>query len=68
MQKLIKWFNSNKNVVAVTLFLISLVLSCFNLFARLHNAPLTCVTFVILGCGLEIMIYDDMKKREKNED
>ena len=67
MQKLRKWFNSNRNVVAVTFFLISLVLSCFNLFARLHNTPLTCVTFVILGCGWGIMIYD-MKKREKNED
>ena len=37
MQKLRKWFNSNRNVIAVTLFLISLVLSCFNLFAKLHN-------------------------------
>ena len=67
MQKLRKWFNLNKNVVAVTLFLISLVLSCFNLFTKLHNIPLTCVTFVILGCGLGIMIYDDMKKRKKND-
>ncbi len=67
MQKLRKWFNSNRNVVAVTLFLISLVLSCFNLFARLHNSTLTFVTFIISGCGWGIMIYD-IKKREKNED
>mgnify|MGYP003310910558 CR=1 FL=1 len=66
MQKIKEWFNSNRNVVAVTLFLISLVLSCFNLFARLYNTPLTCVTFVILGCGLGIMIYD-IKKRKKND-
>ena len=67
MQKVRKWFNSNRNVIAVTLFLISLVLSCFNLFTRLHNSKLTFVTFIILGCGWEIMIYD-MKKRKKNED
>ncbi len=67
MQKIRKWFNSNRSVIAVTLFLISLVLSCFNLFARLHNSTLTFVTFIILGCGGGIMIYD-IKKREKNED
>jgi CHASE2 domain-containing sensor protein len=66
MQKIKEWFNLNRNVIAVILFLISLVLSCFNLFTRLHNIPLTCVTFVILGCGWGIMIYD-MKKRKKND-
>lgn len=66
MQKIKEWFNSNRNVVAVTLFLISIVLNCFNLFARLHNTTLTCVAFVILGCGWGIMIYD-MKKRNNND-
>lgn len=66
MKKIKEWFKSNRNVVAVTLFLISLVLSCFNLFARLHNTPLSCVALVILGCGWGIMIYD-IKKRKKND-
>lgn len=62
MNKFKGWFKSNKFVICVILFLISIILSCFNLFTGLHNTPLTCITFVILGCGWGIMIYD-IKKR-----
>lgn len=60
--KLKKQFNKNRNVVYVTLFLISLVLSCFNLFTGLHNISLTIVIFIILGLGWGIMIYDYKEK------
>ena len=60
--KLKKQFNKNRNVVYVTLFLISLVLSCFNLFTGLHDIALTIITFIILGLGFGIMFYDIKEK------
>lgn len=63
---MIKWFNSNRNVVYETLFLISVILSCFNLFKGLHNFVLTIITFILLGIGYGIMIYD-IKEKKKND-
>lgn len=67
LKKITKWFSLNKNVVCVTLFLISVLLSSFNLFKGLHNLTLTIITLVILGIGYGIMIYD-IRKKKKNED
>lgn len=64
---MIRWFNSNRNVICVILFLISVILSCFNLFKGLHNFTLTIITFILLGIGYGIMIYD-IKEKKKNED
>lgn len=57
-----KWFNSNRPVVCVTLFLISIILNCFNLFTGLHNIILTFIILIILVFGYSIMIYDIRKK------
>lgn len=56
-----KWFDFNKPVICMTLFLASVVLSCFNLFTGLHNIVLTIIIFIILGLGYGIMIYDIRK-------
>ena len=61
-KKVKSWFNSNRNVICIMLFLISVILSCFNLFTGLSNITLTIITFIILGIGWGIMIYD-IKKR-----
>ena len=63
MLKIKRWFSLNRNVICVTLFLISIILSCFNLFKGLHNTILTIITFLILGIGYGIMIYDIRKNR-----
>lgn len=61
-KKFKEWFNLNRPVVCVTLFLISIILSCFNLFKGLHNITLTFATLIIMGLGWGIMIYDVRKK------
>lgn len=61
-KKIKNWINLNKHVIYVILFLISIILSCFNLFTGLHNTTLTIIIFIILGFGYGIMIYD-IKKR-----
>lgn len=61
-KKVKNWFNLNRNVICIILFLISVILSCFNLFTGLRNITLTIITFIILGIGWGIMIYD-IKKR-----
>ena len=61
-KKVKNWFNLNRNVICIMLFLISIILSCFNLFTGLSNIILTIITFIILGIGWGIMIYD-IKKR-----
>ena len=62
MKKFKKWFISNRPVVCVTLFLISIILSCFNLFKGLHNITLTFATLIIICIGWGIMIYDVRKR------
>ena len=61
-KKIKNWVNLNRNVICIILFLISIILSCFNLFTGLSNITLTIITFIILGIGWGIMIYD-IKKR-----
>ena len=61
-KKIKNWINLNRNVICIILFLISIILSCFNLFTGLSNITLTIITFIILGIGWGIMIYD-IKKR-----
>lgn len=56
-KKVKSWFNLNRNVICIILFLISIILSCFNLFTGLSNITLTIITFIILGIGWGIMIY-----------
>ena len=65
-KKIKNWINLNKHVIYVILFLISIILSCFNLFTGLHNTTLTIIIFIILGFGYGIMIYD-IKKGKKND-
>ena len=61
-KKIKNWINLNRNVICIILFLISIILSCFNLFTGLSNTTLTIIIFIILGIGWGIMIYD-IKKR-----
>ena len=61
-KKIKNWINLNRNVICIILFLISIILSCFNLFTGLSNITLTIITFIILGIGWGIMIFD-IKKR-----
>ena len=62
-----KWIKSNLNVICMLMFLISIILSCFNLFTRLNNIILTIITFIILGVGYGIMIYDNKHKDKVKE-
>ena len=61
IKKIKNWFNSNRKTICVILFLISIILSCFNLFTGLSNIILTAIVFVILSVGWGIMIYDVRK-------
>ena len=61
-KKVKSWFNLNRNVICIMLFLISVILSCFNLFTGLSNITLTIITSIILGIGWGIMIYDIRKR------
>ena len=63
MEKIKKWFNSNRPVICITLFLMSAILSCFNLFKGLHNITLTFIILIMLSLGYIIMIYDVRKNR-----
>ena len=63
MEKVKKWFNSNIPVICITLFLMSVILSCFNLFKGLHNITLTFIILIMLSLGYIIMIYDIRKNR-----
>ena len=63
MNKIKEWFKLNKFVICITLFLISIVLNCFNLFTGLCNTTLTIITFILFGFGFGIMIYDVRKNK-----
>lgn len=68
MEKFRKWFNSNRPVICITSFLISIILSCFNLFKGLHDVTLTFITIIVLGFGCGVMIYDIYDIRKNKND
>ena len=65
MRKIKDKIANNLNIFCVVLFLIGLVLSCFNLFTGIKNIVLTIITFVILGTGWGLLYYDTKKKEVK---
>ena len=65
MRKIKDKIANNLNMFCVMLFLIGLILSCFNLFTGIKSIALTIITFVILGTGWGLLYYDTKKKEVK---
>lgn len=64
MKNIKKKIINNLNVICMAIFLICIILSCFNLFAGIHSSIITTIVFIILGAGWG-MTYYDYKKNKK---
>lgn len=67
MKNLKIWFNENRLICATIIFFISSLLSCANLFSKIHSLTMLIIAFCLLGTGIGIMIYDKKHRREEDE-
>ena len=61
-KKINNWFNRNRSAVAMVMFIASIVLSCFNIFAKVNSMSITAFTCCLTAMGMVIVIYDYQHK------